>query len=41
MTEFVSGVLAVLGSDLMLHMFGVVASVCGIMFVLKAFRIDL
>lgn len=41
MNEFVSGVLAVLGSDLMLHMFGVVVSASGIMFVLKAFRIDL
>ena len=39
MTVFVGGVLAVLGSDMMLHMFGVVALASGICFAIRAFSI--
>lgn len=37
MSAFVGGVLELLGTSLMLHMFGVVAVACGIMFLIKAF----
>lgn len=40
MTVFVGGVLAVLGSSLMLHMFGAVALASGICFAIRAFSID-
>ena len=40
MITFVGGILSVFGSSLMLHVFGVSAFTCGIMFVVKAFSID-
>lgn len=39
MAVFVDGVLTVLGSSMMLHMFSVVAVACGIMGVIKIFSI--
>lgn len=40
MTVFVSGILTVLGSELMLHMFGAVALASGICFVTKAVTVN-
>lgn len=37
MSVFVGGVLELLSTSMMLHMFGAVAVACGIMFCIKAF----
>lgn len=40
MSVFVGGILSVFGSSLMLHVLGVSACTCGIMFAIKAISID-